>query len=222
MPTDIEPPFSMPAGISEEAAKAPLSGETLRAGGKTKAFTPGISSATQRFTVDELDQLSSVDESPTFGDDDEMQALEAAPTDWTPEIEPPSDLHDAAATEVELSEAVTDDLSEEFAGVEDLSVASHDAVESAEAPVEEMPAVEMADGAGTSDSEEAAVAVAAVEAVRVNGSGAGEGTVPQSVIDEVVRRAMERIDDELIREIAWEVVPDLVEKMILKRLSENG
>ena len=29
---------------------------------------------------------------------------------------------------------------------------------------------------------------------------------------------MERFDDDFIREIAWEVVPDLAEKMILKRL----
>ncbi len=216
MPTDIEPPFSMPAGISEEAAKAPLSGETLRAGGATKAFTPGVSSATTRFTVDDLDQLSAVDESPTFGDKEEMQALEPAPTDWTPEIEPPSEHH--AAAEMELSEAVTDDLSGEAPGVEEISVATHDAVESEAAPIEDVPAVDQAGAGGTSDSEEAAVAVAAVESVRVNGSGVAEGSIPQSVIDEVVRRAMERIDDELIREIAWEVVPDIAERMILKRL----
>lgn len=201
MPTDMEPPFSMPAGISEEAAKAPLSGETLRAGGATKAFTPGVSSATTRFTADELDQLSSVDETPTFGDSEEMPALEAAPTDWTPEIEPPSDLHEEPVLEAA-----------------DVVEAEAEVAEMAAAPVDEMTPVDQAEGSGTTDSEEAAVAVGAVEAVRANGSGAAEGTVPQSVIDEVVRRAMERIDDELIREIAWEVVPDLAEKMILKRL----
>ena len=218
MPTDAEPPFSMPAGISEEAARAPLSGETLRAGGATKAFTPGVGSQTQRFTADELDQLSSVDETPTFGDSDEMQALEPAPTDWTPEIEPPSELHGAVAADVEMSEAVTDDLSEEAAGVEELSVASHETSELVEPPVGESLALDQADGAATSDSEESTLVAAAVETVRTNGSASAGGTVPQSVIDEVVRRAMERIDDELIREIAWEVIPDLAEKMILKRL----
>lgn len=182
MPTDLAPPFVMPAGMTEEDASAPLTGETIRAGSKTKTFTPGVGSSTQRFTMDELEQLASVDETPTFGDADEMQALEPAPTDWTPEVEPPTDDHVAA----EAASACPADAEVE----------------------EDSPAVDQADGAGSETPESA----------HVNGSG---GAIPQSVIDEVVRRAMERIDDELIREIAWEVVPDLAEKMILKRLGEG-
>lgn len=183
MPTDVEPPFSMPSAHADESVPAPPVGESPAPGGMTKAFTPGVGSATQRFTMDELEQISSPDENPTYGDGDEMPALEAAPTDWTPEVEPR-----------------TDELEEIHAAAEEAT-----------------PAVDQADGAGAMEGEETIVA----GAVPVNGSGA-HGAVPQSVIDEVVRRAMERIDDELIREIAWEVVPDLAERMILKRLGGSS
>ncbi|MGB5038278.1 MAG: response regulator [Blastocatellia bacterium] len=212
MPVDLEPPFSMPAGISEEEARAPLSGETLKAGGRTKAFTPGVGSATQRFTAEELDQLSAADETPTFGDDDAIQALEPAPTDWTPEIEPPPDEHAVGVAEayevpVEAVEAASE-----------ASVERHEAAADVEPATAVATEMEAETAAIAKEGEAVAVAASVAEVTPVNGSGAEAAGVPQSVIDEVVRRAMERFDDDFIREIAWEVVPDLAEKMILKRL----
>lgn len=175
MPLDFEAPPVPPPASSEEGSGAASPVATSPAGGQTRTFQLGAGSATTRFTMDELEQLASTDESPTFGDEDEMQALEPAPTDWTPEVEPPSTDEapaDASAAEVEA----------------------------------ESPALDQADGAGSMDAGVAA---------SVNGSG---NAIPQDVIDEVVRRAMEKIDDELIREIAWEVVPDIAERIILKRL----
>lgn len=63
----------------------------------------------------------------------------------------------------------------------------------------------------------------AVPVAPVNGSGAqhvvdGSAGIPQELIEEVVRRTMERINDDVIREIAWEIIPDLAEQIIRKRL----
>lgn len=58
-----------------------------------------------------------------------------------------------------------------------------------------------------------------VEAVASeNGAGAPLTAIPQDLIDEVVRRTAERISDDVIREIVWEIVPDLAERLIRKRL----
>jgi CheY-like chemotaxis protein len=52
----------------------------------------------------------------------------------------------------------------------------------------------------------------------VAAAGAPFTAIPQDLIDEVVRRTAERISDDVIREIVWEIVPDLAEQLIRKRL----
>jgi len=48
-------------------------------------------------------------------------------------------------------------------------------------------------------------------------------TLPPAVMDEIVRRVVAEISDHVVREIAWEVVPDLAELLIKKHLaSGNG
>ena len=47
-----------------------------------------------------------------------------------------------------------------------------------------------------------------------------EGLSPD-VIDAIARRAVEHLSDKVIREIAWEVVPDLAELLIKRQLEEN-
>jgi len=41
------------------------------------------------------------------------------------------------------------------------------------------------------------------------------------MIDAIARRAVELMSDKVIREIAWEVVPDLAELLIKRQLEEN-
>jgi hypothetical protein len=43
----------------------------------------------------------------------------------------------------------------------------------------------------------------------------------QEMIDAIARRAVEMMSDKVIREIAWEVVPDLAELLIKKKLEES-
>jgi len=42
------------------------------------------------------------------------------------------------------------------------------------------------------------------------------------MIDAIARRAVELMSDKVIREIAWEVVPDLAELLIKKQLEEKS
>ncbi len=47
-------------------------------------------------------------------------------------------------------------------------------------------------------------------------------TLPPAVMDEIVRRVVAEISDHVVREIAWEVVPDLAELLIKKHLANNN
>ncbi len=46
-------------------------------------------------------------------------------------------------------------------------------------------------------------------------------TLPPPVMDDIVRRVVTAISDRVVREIAWEVVPDLAELLIKKHLAEG-
>ncbi len=92
--------------------------------------------------------------------------------------------------------------------VEDFSEEAHAAVE-----VEE-PVAEGVD-------EPSVVADPMEPVIPVNGSGSMHAGIPAELVEEVVRRTLERINDDVIREIAWEIVPELAEQLIRKRLSEN-
>ena len=47
-----------------------------------------------------------------------------------------------------------------------------------------------------------------------------EGLSPE-LIDAIARRAVEHLSEKVVREIAWEVVPDLAELLIKRQLEEN-
>ncbi|MDQ3133950.1 MAG: response regulator [Acidobacteriota bacterium] len=46
--------------------------------------------------------------------------------------------------------------------------------------------------------------------------------MPNETVDAVARRVVEHLSDKVIREIAWEVVPDLAERLIKQRLDEQN
>ena len=51
-------------------------------------------------------------------------------------------------------------------------------------------------------------------------SDPGIGLSPEA-IDAIARRAVEHLSEKVVREIAWEVVPELAELLIKKRLEEE-
>ena len=58
-------------------------------------------------------------------------------------------------------------------------------------------------------------------AVKSASSSIAVGELSPAMIDAIARRAVELMSDKVIREIAWEVVPDLAELLIKKQLEET-
>ena len=52
------------------------------------------------------------------------------------------------------------------------------------------------------------------------GDAAAAVTVPPDVIARAVREAVSGISEKIVREVAWEVIPDLAEAIIRRRIRE--
>jgi hypothetical protein len=50
---------------------------------------------------------------------------------------------------------------------------------------------------------------------------ANPDTLSAETIDAIAQRVLERMSDKVVREIAWEVVPELSELLIRQKLNEN-
>ena len=74
--------------------------------------------------------------------------------------------------------------------------------------------------APVSEAARASQAANASHAVSGVGTASPEGFSPE-VIDAIARRAVEHMSEKVVREIAWEVVPDLAELLIKRQLEEN-
>ena len=54
--------------------------------------------------------------------------------------------------------------------------------------------------------------------VRATGDGGGEMTDEQ--LDRLATKVVEKLSDRIVREIAWEVIPDMAEIVIKQRIKE--
>ncbi len=77
-------------------------------------------------------------------------------------------------------------------------------------------------GAASTRSELPAEVLASPETEEMPGPGAlaEEAPLDERQIDAIARRVVERLSDRVLREIAWDVVPDLAETIIRERLDE--
>jgi hypothetical protein len=53
-------------------------------------------------------------------------------------------------------------------------------------------------------------------------AGLSVDDLPEELVSAIVERVVRRLSDEAVREIAWQVVPDLAELLIKKKLEELG
>jgi hypothetical protein len=56
----------------------------------------------------------------------------------------------------------------------------------------------------------------------VGEASAGAAQLSPEMVDAVARRVVELMSDAAVREIAWEVVPDLAERLIRERLAAEN
>ena len=143
------------------------------------------------------------------------------------EVTPPADLLEAGDEPQEAAEADGGEPFPLIASRADEPLPAADApsddAEEISASEEAAPAVEEApeeSAAPEPESEEAAPAeeteeVEAVATADANGSGLSDDD-----IDRIARKVVDLVGERLVREIAWEVLPDLAEVVVKERLAE--
>ena len=146
------------------------------------------------------DAASAYEAAPAY---ESAPAYEAAPAYETSSFEAAPAYETRAFVEPQVTEAphFQEEIHDSFADTQDVSYAiaqPEPEVESAPAAVEQAPT-----------SVESAVRSVA------------PGDLSPEMIDAIARRAVELMSDKVIREIAWEVVPDLAELLIKKQLEES-
>ncbi len=140
---------------------------------------------------------------------------------------------DLPATEIETvqesDEIVEEVEKEEFAEViEDAGIVeSNEIVEKVEEPTEsEVAEPQQADFVETAKSSESIVSIPGFIASTVVSEVAKEKLeVSEELIEVIVNRVMERLSDNVVREIAWEIVPShtdiIVKKMVQEKLDKD-
>ncbi|MCP3962700.1 MAG: hypothetical protein GY719_33090 [bacterium] len=96
-------------------------------------------------------------------------------------------------------------------------------------PAEEEAVVEAAEEAGEAEPVEDETAAAepadaepadAESADEVAASGNGSGPLSDEDVERIAKRVVEMIGEKALREVAWEVIPDLAEVIIKERIRE--
>ena len=70
------------------------------------------------------------------------------------------------------------------------------------------------------EEEETAPALAAAEEAPLQASSGNVGDLTEAQIDRIARRVVELMSEQLIRNIAWEVVPDMAETIVKERIRQ--
>ena len=116
-----------------------------------------------------------------------------------------------------------------LAGAEPAAEVEARPAEGEQAPVEEMPLVSEAEDARADtreylvDTAPVPVAAAAAEAEAPTVEPAGSATTTElsdEAVDRIARRVAELLADGAVRDVAWEVIPDLAEVVIKERLRQ--
>lgn len=165
--------------------------------------TPAPAAEADDFILDLTDDNSSSSGAPAFS---------AART-------PPSSANDYPAFEMPAPfvpqadhEAAVDYSSPQIDSVKEYSSESHDA---------RSYSTQELDGKGVKERGGAAAETTGLAASR-SGAAMNLNQLSPEVIDMIARRAVEHLSERVVREIAWEVVPQLAELIIKRRLDEEN
>jgi hypothetical protein len=182
-------------------------------GGETRAFP--------RVSYDELQQMASTpaaapepEPEPEPAPEPESLWDEPAAPSWSAEPEPAVESVNNFAAET--SSPFASALQDEPVSDSPLFGAGE------ETPAEEPEAIESAPAEEPEWAKPALVAELAAEepaaAAPLTGTGAGELTDEQ--IDRIARRVVQLMSDQIVRNIAWEVIPDLAEIVVKERIRQ--
>lgn len=249
--SDVTPSARLEAVLSEmqsseaSAASTEMPVEVMSSGvevtsseheGSMEPGTPEMKSESQPETADVLLDLGELEPAHAAASDDFVLDLdddrETSPAYHAPAYEPASVYEVApmrAFVEPEVKETVTssgyqaDSYAEpEIKAIEAFSSETYEPISSAEftpAPPEFTP--DPVPVFGETEFPTADTPQAAAAPITSTGSVNLDQLSP-AMIDAIARRAVELMSDKVIREIAWEVVPDLAELLIKRQLEEKS
>ncbi len=169
-----------------------------------------VGEASDDFVLELDDDMSEAEVTPSY---EATPAYEAAPAYESAAAYESAPAYEARAfVEPQVTEAPAyqSEIHDSFADTQDVSYAL---AESESAAVLEPEPVAVAEPQPAAQSAPASVE-SAVRSV-------APGDLSPEMIDAIARRAVELMSDKVIREIAWEVVPDLAELLIKKQLEES-
>lgn len=149
------------------------------------------------------------------GDDDIFRGF--AEADGSSEVRPPVELEEEAPPELEVEEDSGWDLAPD---VEETPPADFELETEPETAVEPEP-VEIHPPELEGDGEDAAPSGVSTPAAAASAAEAGrDGELSDAEVERIARRVVELMSGDAVREVAWEVVPDLAEVVIKERLKE--
>jgi CheY-like chemotaxis protein len=176
---------------------------------------PVINEASADTIEDYVSEVSEV----TPGEPTEEFTTQAMPETFAYSAQPPARVIDDSLLDVD-EEFVTAESDDIVLDLEFENAIDEAPVEVAHAAVVESPVTEVQ--WQTSEEEpavESASDVSAAEPVAPASVAALED-VPADAIDAIARRVVERMSEKVVREIAWEVVPELSELLIKQKLND--
>lgn len=206
-PFDHEPSFSLEPDPGFQVEAEPVF--SLEADEPSFGVREDVFGAPSELSLDETPQDRYIPEAPAA---EEPAASAAAGFNWNPEPEPEPFRFEAPAAPA-WAPAVPEPLVEP-----QLSWSEPEPFAALEAePFAAAPEPEPAFPPGPTVHEEPAPAYSAAQ---VSHEGNGNGRLSDDDVDRIARRVVELLGDRTVRDVAWEVIPDMAEVIIRDRLRE--
>lgn len=202
-----------PAPVASEPEPAPWeSSEAPAFGGETRAFP--------KMSFDELQQLSSP--APAASEPEPAPWESSAEPAWSPDETPSSDFSTTAVPFVQPP----DETTSEPLSIDNAYAAPAEPKDMPFASPEPEPETEAEPIWGSSDAASAAAEAAEppmpspVLAPESPSLPISRADLSDEQVDRIARRVVELMSDQVVRNIAWEVIPDLAEMVVKERIRQ--
>jgi len=225
-PSSPAPPLAASAQPGEDPAPA---AEAVRSAGFNWSEPPPLGRVgEQTFELDDTDDALGIDDSllhdepaletPGMDEPFDIGALEPAESPFALPTAPPAEASGfAAPPSADERAGVPLGAAPLTSGLDEIEQHVHWAAEAAhETPPAEVPAPPAPAPAPAPAPPAVSTAAAAASAPAAVGSGG----LSESEVDRIARRVVELLGDRTVRDIAWEVIPDMAEVVIKDRLRE--
>ncbi|HEV7922384.1 MAG TPA: response regulator [Thermoanaerobaculia bacterium] len=223
-PWDEQPAFQheeVPA--FQTAAEPAFPAEEPAFGGETRAFP--------RMSFEDLQQMQSAsapEPEPEAAPEPQSLWDEPAAPAWAPPEEPAAQEEPVSSFTAETASPFDEPRHEEAAAEEETPFAAGDELAPTEEPQAAAPAAEEAPAfeepvwspQAVPEPEPEPEPLAAEEPEPAPAAAAASADLTEDQIDRIARRVVQLMSDQVVRNIAWEVIPDLAEIVVKERIRQ--